>query len=299
MAATLTSPTSGSVLGGAIQIFTWAYDGETPQGSWLYAGSTVGGSQYSVRWTGVATTTSLGDLPTDGSTVHIRLWYRVEGQWKKIDETFVAAEEPALPFMTSPRPGGLLSGSSHRFSWDLSGHQSEATWLYVGTDEASSEYGAFRVGTDTEVTVTGLPTDSTPVHTRLYFRLARSWHFIDDVFTAAAVEPPSLEDLTKELQSLVGTTDDGIVGPQTEAALNRNWLGRRERFDTSFAERLTNDADVVSWVQGRISAQGGPVLQATGEFDTQTDAAVRSHLGRGGVVAAESFLRLLAPQLDR
>ncbi len=281
MPLALTAPDTGTELDGAIQVFAWSFDGEVPDSSWLYAGSTPGGSQYGRR-----------------STVHIRLWYRVDSRWRFTDETFVAAAEPRLPFLTSPSPGGRLTGPGHRFTWDYSSAEPEQAWLYVGADIGDSDYGALFVETATEATIRGLPTDGSPVHTRLYFRLAGAWHFVDDVFSAATVVPPTKDELTRELQSLVGASADGIVGPRTRAALNRNWLGSRSRFDNSFSARLINDAAVVSWVQTRITAQGGPDLTADGEFDDATDAAVRSHLGRGGVVAAESFLRLLDAQLE-
>ena len=107
------------------------------------------------------------------------------------------------------------------------------------------------------------------------------------------MEVLSRDELTKELQRLVGVGDDGDIGPITLAALNRNWLGNTEAYDPSFADRFTNDKDLVEWVQARINMRAGLNLVIDGDFGSTTEGAVVSHLGRGGIVAAESFLTLL------
>jgi len=292
------SPTPGSVLDGSFQTVQWRYDDVTPESSWIYAGSAKGGWQYAVKWTGVATSTSIGGLANGDSTVYIRLWYKVNGAWRFIDETYEAAPAPALPFFTVPTFGGSLVGATHTFRWNFNGIDPELAWLYVGTQVGGSEYGAIRTDDVPSATITDLPTDGRPVHARLYFMLAGSWHFIDETFSSVSVTRPTRDELARELQGLVGVATDGDIGPRSQAALNQNWLGRRERFDSSFAERLINNEELVTWAQERIVAQGGPSLSVDGDFGPSTDAAVRSHLGRGGIVAAESFIRLLDEQLE-
>lgn len=104
---------------------------------------------------------------------------------------------------------------------------------------------------------------------------------------------PDREALIRQLQSLVGATPDGIIGPMTIAALNNNWLGRDESFDDSVAETFSNNPLVVEWVQKRIDAQEGFSLVVDGDFGPATEAAVIGFLGRGGVVSAESFVTLV------
>jgi len=295
---TILSPTPGSVLDGSFQTFTWRYDGVTPESSWIFAGSDEGGWQYAVKWTGVGNSTSIGGLANGDTTVYIRLWYRVNGSWRFVDETYKAAPAPALPFFTAPSFGGTLAGSTQVFRWDFNGVDPEFAWLYVGTQVGGSEYGAIRTDDEPSAQVTDLPNDGRPVHARLYFRIAGSWHFIDEMFSSAPAPQLSRDELARQLQGLIGVAVDGDIGPRSKAALNDNWLGRPERFDSSFAERFVNDEALVSWTQQRIAAQGGPTLTVDGDFGAATDAAVRSHLGRGGVVAAESFIRMLDDQLN-
>jgi hypothetical protein len=104
---------------------------------------------------------------------------------------------------------------------------------------------------------------------------------------------PTRRDLIRQLQALVGTTPDGIVGPLTIEALNRNWLGRDATWDDSVADTFSNNPQVIEWVQGRINAQGSYSLVVDGDYGPLTEAAATEHLGSSGVVAAESFLALV------
>ena len=290
-------PRAGSTLRGSIQEFRWDLGNVPLTSAWLYAGSVLGGSQYGSRSVGTDTAASLDGLPTDGSTVFMRVWYRSGGTWLRFDEEFVAASSDALPTITAPSSGGRLAGPSQRFTWTYNGLEVEAAWLYVGTTEGGSDLIATFVGTETATTVVGLPVSDNgsdgPVFTRLFFRVAGSWYFVDDQFEPGPAFVPDLDTLTRQLQGLVGETTDGIIGPVTTRALNRNWLGRTQSFDPSFAARFVNDADLVRWVQGRINTRAGSRLELTGEFDATTEAAVIDHLGKGGVVSAESFQELL------
>ncbi len=103
---------------------------------------------------------------------------------------------------------------------------------------------------------------------------------------------PTPEELTRELQALVGATPDGIIGPQTMAALNRNWLGNDDSFDESVADTFVNNPRVVEWVQARINAKDNFSVVVDGIFGPGTERAVTTCLDRGGVVTAESFIAL-------
>lgn len=302
MDARFVSPQPGATLDGAIQIFTWDLGGIPVELTWIYAGSTLGGSDYGRRQVGADTEGSLGGLPSDGSEVFVRVWYKTTARWLFVDATYRAASSERGPAFVSPRVGGPLDGVAQTFRWVSGALKVDRWWLYVGSELGGSDLAAARVDplggrpqTEFAVTVGGLPTDESTVHTRLYYQAGGSWYFSDQTFQAAPERQPTRDELTKELQRLVGVTADGDVGPRTRAALNRNWLGRPASFDPSFAARFQNDEDVIRWVQGRVVAQGGSSIQINGEFDRATEAAVRSHLDRGGVVAAESFLTLLDP----
>ncbi len=104
---------------------------------------------------------------------------------------------------------------------------------------------------------------------------------------------PDRDTLTRQLQTLIGASSDGIIGPNTRAALNRNWLGRDASWDSSVADTFINNPNLIKWVQSRLDAQDGFDVTVDGDFGTETETALRQFLGRSGIVAAESYIDLL------
>ncbi len=86
----ITDPVPGNQLQGSTNTFSWNDNGATQYllaagssvGAWDYYSSGKVSSTYSVTATG---------LPTDGSTVYVRLWYRWGYErWLYLDETYTA-----------------------------------------------------------------------------------------------------------------------------------------------------------------------------------------------------------------
>jgi hypothetical protein len=89
-AITSIDPPNGSTLTGASQTFSWTGTGVTEW--WLYVGTSVGAKDIDNSGSlGTATSHTVNGLPTDGSTVHVRLWYRIGGSWSKTDFTYTAS----------------------------------------------------------------------------------------------------------------------------------------------------------------------------------------------------------------
>jgi len=297
MAVSLTFPRANSTLEGAIQTFRWSFDRLPIEDSWIYVGSSVGQFDHGRRNTRTDTSSTLSGMPTDRSTVYVRLYYKTGGLWLSVDEPFQASASASLPTIEAPPPTRQLSSSSQTFRWNFRGYEVSASWLYLGDVVGGSNYYAIETRTNTSASVELLPTDEGTLFARLYYKIGNSWFFTDETYTAAAFQPPTKGELTKQLQGLVGVSADGVIGRLSRGALNRNWLGRVEGFDPSFAERFSNDGELVKWVQERIIAQGGTAVTSNGVYDRATEAAVTSHLARGGIVAAESYLRLLEPSI--
>ena len=69
------SPSNGDTLTDASQLFTWTGSANTTE-YWLYVGSTLGANDILNSGSlGTSTSTTVSGLPTNGSTLHVRLWH--------------------------------------------------------------------------------------------------------------------------------------------------------------------------------------------------------------------------------
>ncbi len=302
MVARFLSPPSGATMRGSIEVFTWSYEDQPVIDAVLEFGSRRGQSDLGSRQVLSVETTSFGGLPTDGSDLHVRLRYRTNGRWLNNDVRYVAASAANDPAIVAPVDGARLAGANQVVRWDLAGLPAEDGWLYVGSTVGAADYASVRFDPRAVATVElqDLPTEdvlgaNAVIHVRLYLEVAGVWHFVDHQYQPGPSSVPTRDELTRELQALVGATPDGIIGPQTRAALDQNWVGRSDRFDLSFAERFVNDEAVVRWVQRRLNTRAGFGLVVDGVYGPATDTAVTDHLGAGGIVAVESFIELLEP----
>ena len=78
------------MLTGSSVTFTWsAASGATAY--WLDVGTAAGGSDRYGQNEGLATSQTVTGLPTGGSTIYVRLWTALHGQWQYTDYTYKAA----------------------------------------------------------------------------------------------------------------------------------------------------------------------------------------------------------------
>jgi len=181
-------PVSDSKLSGSTETFSWSPAGFPVQEWWLEAGTGIGRSDYYNSGSlGTSLSTVVTGLPVNGSTVFVRFWYRVDGEWLYTDITYRAACLDSLPSMASPVGNSVLGGDTVTFNWTPNSSSSSEWWLYVGSSIGASDY----VDTDfldglTSYEVSGLPTDGSDVYVRLWHREAGgSWQFLDYQYTAA------------------------------------------------------------------------------------------------------------------
>jgi len=85
---TITSPTPGSSISGPTVTLTWEPGEATVSEWWIYIGSTVGGNDIDNTGSlGTSLSTSV-DMPANGSTAHVTLWYKVDGIWRNSNYVF-------------------------------------------------------------------------------------------------------------------------------------------------------------------------------------------------------------------
>ena len=113
--ATITGPLPGGTLTSASTTFTW--NAATGASSYyLWVGTTPGG--YDLANQGPFTGTSANvTLPTNGTTIYVRLWTWINGSPLHNDYTYTEASVAAAA-ITSPAPSSTLTSASTTFTWN-------------------------------------------------------------------------------------------------------------------------------------------------------------------------------------
>ena len=88
------SPIAGSTLGDANVTFQWTANEQPVTNWWFFIGSSTGGRDiYNSGDLGTNLSQHVTGLPTDGRTLHARLWYRSGGAWRFVDVQYTASNE--------------------------------------------------------------------------------------------------------------------------------------------------------------------------------------------------------------
>jgi hypothetical protein len=169
------APVPGNTLSGSTETFQWSANGVDVADWWLYVGTSMGGKDLHD-----SRSPTVGGLPTDGSTVWVRLWYKTD-DWHSVDFQYAAAAGggTGVPSLVAPVPGNTLSGSTETFQWSANGVDVADWWLYVGTSVGGKDLHDSR-----SPTVDGLPTDGSTVWVRLWYE-TDDWYSVDFQYTAA------------------------------------------------------------------------------------------------------------------
>ena len=183
----ITSPTPESTLSSSTETFEWTSGADE---YWLWVGSSAGTNDiHSSGSLGRNTSYTVNSLPTDGSKIYVRLWYKIGSDWKSTEDyTYKAFAVVAVPEITTPTPGSTLSSSTETFEW-TSG--ADEYWLWIGSAAGMNDiYNSGSLGRNTSDTVYNLPTDGSQVYVRLYYNIGNSWKPKDytyKAFTAVAI----------------------------------------------------------------------------------------------------------------
>lgn len=187
--ASISSPANGSTLGGASATFAWN-GASGAQEYFFYAGTSAGANNFVGRSTGNSTSTTVTNLPTNGSTVYVRLWTRFASGWQYRDFTYRAASassgggtQATKAAMSSPANGSQLS-TTQTFSWSgASGAQQY--FFYMGTVPGSNNLLGASVGLNTAVTLSNLPRGGYTLYVRLWTLTSAGWQYTDYQYRAA------------------------------------------------------------------------------------------------------------------
>jgi hypothetical protein len=192
----ITSPASGSTFPSGDVSFAWADNGTTVDDWQLQAGTSVGDSSLYDSGVLPATTTSavVSGLPEDGSTIHVTLRWNEGGIPSEVNYTYTASSGTGgggVPIILSPADGSTLAGSSETFTWSAEGANVGRWRLEIGTTPESTDLFVQGYTVDiTSATVSGLPTDGSPVYVRLEWRISGVVSGANYVYTADGGGPP-------------------------------------------------------------------------------------------------------------
>jgi len=184
--ASMTSPAPGSTLPGSSATFQWNA-GTGVSRYYLFVGRWVGGNTLFSQDMGTNLTAAVTGLPSDASTVYVRLWSSVSGTWQYNDYTYTAAGSAPAPVkgaITSPASGSTLAGASATFAW-TSGSAVQRFWLFVGTTVGNNDIYGGDQGANTSATVGGLPTNGRYLYVRLWSYINGAWQYSDSQYKAA------------------------------------------------------------------------------------------------------------------
>src|SRR5204863_155816 len=116
-------------------------------------------------------------LPSNGSTVYVRLWSLISGTWQFNDYTYTATSGGGgmAAALTTPTPNSTLSSTTVTFGW-TSGTGVSQYWLNIGTTGVNSTnlYNQ-STGTTRSATVGGLPSNGSTVYVRLWSLISGTW----------------------------------------------------------------------------------------------------------------------------
>src|SRR5579871_354659 len=187
--ATMITPTNGSTLTGASQVFTWNA-GACVSAYSLQIGNEVGGSELYGPTSGTSLSQTVTGLPTDGRPLFVRLSSIINGQPQSIDYTYIAFSSnsgcgvPTPATMTTPTPGSTLTGASTTFVWGAGCSVTEY-YLYVGSIAGGNDLYGQDQGNHLTATVPNLPTNGQKLYVRLWSLINSVWSFNDYTYTAS------------------------------------------------------------------------------------------------------------------
>jgi len=258
----ITSPTPGSTLQGSSVTFTWSA-GNGATGYWIDAGSTQGGNQYYQSGNlGNVLTTTVNNLPTNGSTVYITLWTLVNGNWVNNQYTYTAFNQSAgLGVITSPTPGSQLPSTSVTFQW-TQGVGATGYWLDAGSTPNGNQYfQSGNLGVVSQVTVNGLPSNGSPVYITLWSLVGGQW--LNNQYTYTAF------NLSAALAVMTSPTNGSTLSGYQQTFTWTNGNGTATGF----------------WLDIG-STPGGNDIYQSGNLGTATSATVYSLPANGNTVYA-------------
>jgi predicted secreted protein len=158
--------------------FTWNAGPAGTTGYGLNVGTSLGGANL-VNIYPLSGTSVTVNLPTNGTTIYVRLWTVINGTtFLSNDYTYTEFSQSASA-ITSPAPGSTLTSASTTFTWNAGPAGTTGYGLNVGTSPGGANLVNIGPLSGTSVTV-NLPTNGTTIYVRLWTILNGSTYLYND-----------------------------------------------------------------------------------------------------------------------
>ena len=210
-----TSPAPGSTLSGASATFTWDENSDATE-YWLNVGTAANKSDVYCKTQGTNLSVAVDKLPTNGKTLYVKLFAKIDGAWYGRSATYTAASVPsAAAAITSPAGGATLDAGPVTFQWSQGSGVSEYK-LWIGTAAGTSNLYLASQGLNLSVTIANLPTSGKTLYVRLWSKVGTVWLKNDYTYTAASATPEAARitspagGSTLDSSSATFTWDEGL-----------------------------------------------------------------------------------------
>ncbi|MGH9720934.1 MAG: TolB family protein, partial [Bryobacteraceae bacterium] len=226
--ATILTPAPKSTLAGSSATFTWTA-GTGFSSYQLLVGAKLASSDLD-SYTGSATSRTVANLPTDGSTIYVRLLSGgPNAPWKApLDYTYTAFDSRAK--LVSPVPGSTVKSPSLTLTWTpVAGAEYR---LDVGTAPGRNDLHGY-LGTATSRTVTNLPAVGGTIYARLSTKFNGNWQAPRD-YTFTAIDRRAVMLTPVAGSTLSGDSVTFIWGGGVDVTEYRLdvWAGSRQVFNS-------------------------------------------------------------------
>jgi hypothetical protein len=159
-------PVPGSTLTSAATTFTWNAALGSVTGYYLNVGTSPGGADL-VNIGPLSGTSATVALPTNGTTIYVRLWTIFNGTSYFYNDYTYTEFAHSVSAITSPVPGSTLTSAATTFTWNAALGSVTGYYLNVGTTPGGADLVNIGPLSGTSATV-ALPTNGATIYVRLW-----------------------------------------------------------------------------------------------------------------------------------
>ena len=232
--AAITSPAPGTALSGPTATFSWN-TGTNVTAYWLYVGTGLGAKNIHDSGQISTTSRSVSGLPTNGSTVYVRLWSMIGGSWagNYRDYTYTAVNWPNLTVNDVAVTEGSAGTVNAVFTVTLSGSTSQTVTVQYSTANSTASAPGDYTAASGSLTFSGPSTRtvSVPVKGDVVPEVHETFFLhLSDATNANMTDDEGIGTIIDDDSSIAVSATSAFTGQQIQVTLTgpgtpRDWAG--------------------------------------------------------------------------